>query len=222
MSETVSVYDTLLALPLFRGVSKVDVALLLEQMPLEFLRFRRSDNIVSEGDECDALLLVLSGSVAVRTTVYNNSMTLQQVLGAGMCIMPDALFGLYNSYPVSVSAVGDTGLLRIEKPTLYKIFERERICLLNYLNQLSYRSQILRRMLAAPTHGRLRACLNRIVTGLGERRAESTVITMRPKRLAGELGMAPESMMRQLRVLATHDDLSVTGNMSVSTITFES
>ena len=206
-----SMFDTLRSLPLFRGASAEDISLLVEKIPLEFDSCARGEEVVASGCRCDRLIILLSGNVSQKTRVASGRIVLSQLHGAGFCVAPDSLFGLYNDSSSAIVAETDVSLLRISKGNLLELLEMSRIYLVNYLNMLSFRAQMRRMVAQTPRVPRVYSYIRQLMRALGERRAIETRVLFSAKDMARELGIDDARVIRQLRALASHENVRIDG-----------
>ena len=62
-------FEQLMQLPLFQGVSNERMTSLVEKLPFHFLKFHDGDTIISAGDECTHIRFIVSGSVRVTPSL---------------------------------------------------------------------------------------------------------------------------------------------------------
>ena len=54
-------YQQLMQLPLFQGVSTDKITSLVEKLPFHFLKFRNGEQIFAAGDQCTHMRFIVSG-----------------------------------------------------------------------------------------------------------------------------------------------------------------
>jgi len=136
-----SMFDILLSLPFFRGVSKEKISRILEVSKFHFLKFMPGEMVVNAGDPCTHVMFIISGSVRCTVGNADGRFRVSQTLGTAGVIAPDFLFGRVTSHPASVVAVETTGILRISKADYLKILAIDEVVMLNFLNVLSMDAQ---------------------------------------------------------------------------------
>ena len=139
--ETSSMFDTLLELPLLRGVSRERITELAGKSKLHFLKYNPGDIILRMSDESTHLRFVLSGDARVHIHGRTGRFMLSYTLTGPAIIMPDYLFGLATQSPCNVVATTAVSVLQIEKSEYMKILAMDPVFMLNYLNYLSMNSQ---------------------------------------------------------------------------------
>lgn len=136
-----SMFDTLLELPLFRGVSREKIAEIVGKAKFHFLKYLPGHEFVHKGEACTHLKFILSGDVRVTIDNLDGRFSVSQTLTGPDVLLPDFLFGRATSYPCSGVAVTPTSILQIEKSEYVKILSLDTVFLLNYLNYLSMNAQ---------------------------------------------------------------------------------
>lgn len=130
-------FDQLMALPLFHGVGHERLTGLLEKVPFHFLKYKPGDVIFMEGEQCANLRFIVSGNATLQTRFVQGSIRISQTFSAPDIIAPDYLFGRRTTYPFSLIAGENCGIMQLSKAHIIGILQSEKICLLNMLNYLS-------------------------------------------------------------------------------------
>lgn len=136
-----SMYDVLLQLPIFQGVSRNKISELIEKMKFHFLKYPNGEKIVSIGEECNHLKFLISGEIRSELVTQNEKMRITETIQAPNVIAPEHLFGRDTYFPANLYAVGTVGIMQIEKASVVQMLQEEPIFLINLLNILSRRSQ---------------------------------------------------------------------------------
>ena len=136
-----SMYDVLLQLPIFQGVSRNKISELIEKMKFHFLKYPDREKIVAAGEECNHLKFLISGEIRSELIKKKKKMKITETIQAPNVMAPEHLFGRDTYFPADLYAVGTVGIMQIEKPSVVQMLQEEPIFLLNLLNILSRRSQ---------------------------------------------------------------------------------
>ncbi len=136
-----SMFDILMELPLFRGVSRERMSKTVGSVKFHFLKYLPGETIVEAGTTCTHIKFIISGSA--RSTIINpdRRFKVSQTLSAPDVIAPDYLFGRATVYPCEVVAVEPTGIMQIAKADYMKILYSDEVFMFNYLNLLSMNAQ---------------------------------------------------------------------------------
>lgn len=136
-----SMYDVLLQLPIFQGVSRNKISELIEKMKFHFLKYPNDEKIVACGEECNHLKFLISGEIISELITQNAKMRITEKMQAPNVIAPEHLFGRDTYFPANLYAVGTVGIMQLEKSAVIQMLQEEPIFLINLLNILSRRSQ---------------------------------------------------------------------------------
>lgn len=138
-----TMYDNLLLLPLFQGLSKNDLTTIIEKVKLHFLTYQDNDIIIRQGDNCHELCFLLNGTITVQTTDLEHAFLLSEVIDAPSFIEPQSLFGMSPNYTATYRSKGQAKALKIDKSYIFSELNKYDIFRLNYLNILSNRNQVV-------------------------------------------------------------------------------
>lgn len=134
-------YEVIMDLPLFQGVSHNKISELIEKTRFHFLKYKKGETIVSTGDVCGHVRFIISGEIKLEICSVNKRVSVSELLKAPNVIGADYLFGRDTTYPFTVTAMDDCGILQIEKADYIKIIQSDKVFLFNILNNLSRNSQ---------------------------------------------------------------------------------
>lgn len=140
-------YDTLLGLPLFQGMSSSELEEVVTRIKMGFLKYKRNQTIIQDGDRCQRLLFLLDGEMDVVTTSANHSYhVIEQIAGPSL-IEPERVFGLTQHYAHTYTTRSLCHLLAIGKDDVIQLTNEYMIFRINLMNILSTQSQRQQRML---------------------------------------------------------------------------
>lgn len=136
-------YSLISLCPVFRGLSPQKVEQLMEGVHYQVKHFSKSDLVVSAGEECNRLFIVLKGSVKGEMADYTGKTIKIEDIEAPRPLAAAFLFGQNNRFPVTVIANKEVSLLSIERSEFLKLLQKDQRILTNYLNSISSRAQFL-------------------------------------------------------------------------------
>ena len=146
---------------------------------------------------------VTSGFGDIQTALCGGNVTLIQTITAPDVIAPDFLFGRITTYPFSLTAKTECGIMQLSKAYVVSIMQSDKICLLNMLNYLSRNAQkgdvSYKRMLSSDTSQRL-AVMVFMLTG---HRSQDIRIRYKQKDLCKLLGLRRSAMLELISELET-------------------
>lgn len=136
-----SMYDKLMSLPLFNGLTRTQLSDFLIKTNVHFINYKRGETIVREGDRVDCLRYLISGRAKSRFECKSIQMSVSQTVLPGYVFAPERLFGLLHTYPATVVATESSSILQFRKDEYLRALHSNDIFLVNILNYLSFRSQ---------------------------------------------------------------------------------
>lgn len=164
-----TMFDTLLQLPLFQGLSHEDFTSILGKAKLHFIKHRPGETVVSHGDNCDRLIFILKGTLSATTPATDHSYLFTEHFTAPCLLEPYSMFGMHTTFAATYTAVEETDTVCISKRFAMNELLRYEICRLNYLNILCNRAQTLRRRQMTTPTGDVESRIISFIAGLSER-----------------------------------------------------
>lgn len=143
----ITMYDTLLQLPLFQGLGKKDITSIIERVEFYFQSYPANEIIVKQDDQCDQLFFLMQGELEAETKDNTNGYLFSEVLCAPYFVEPYSLFGKCTNYTATYKARTDVKLLTINKSFIFEELSEYPIIRLNFMNILSSRCQTINQKL---------------------------------------------------------------------------
>ena len=110
-----TMYDKLLQLPLFQGMSKFDFTDILEKVKIHFNKYEPGSCLVRQDTPCNQLIFVLDGEVQIESNDKTHKYTLWENFKSPNVIEPYSLFGMRPYFTASYTAVTEVNTLNIDK-----------------------------------------------------------------------------------------------------------
>lgn len=130
-------YDKLTAIPLFKGVSGEDLALITDRVHLRWVNVGIEQSIIQAQEPCNHLTILMEGEM-LRTTHYdNNTYTVTEMVKGPYIIELEQLYGLTCKYRSNYRARTSCQLLIISKDDIRKTLMNLPVWRINLLNYLS-------------------------------------------------------------------------------------
>jgi CRP-like cAMP-binding protein len=139
--SSIQMYDRLLSLPLFLGMSQWDLHEVAAHTPLAFSTYETGDTIVSADDVSDSLLLLIHGDVMSHMESYDREWSLDECLHSPYMHQPEHLFGWHQRYTRSLQALTPSQVLTITKGDVLTLLSQFQTIRFNLLNNLCIRAQ---------------------------------------------------------------------------------
>ena len=202
-----SMYQQLMQLPLFQGVSAEKITELVEKLPFHFLKYRSNEQIVAAGDPCTHIRFIVSGKVRVVMNCSKLKVSLEQTLSTPNVLAPDYLFGRETVYPYTAFAEGPCGILQLLKGDYIKMINTDKVFLFNILNYLSSGSQRGTAMALAAKDGSVDERLAMLMNVLTVNGATDVVLKYKQKDLCSLLGTQRTTLVAMLDRLTDQEIL---------------
>lgn len=196
-----SMYELLMQLPLFQGISRNRLTELIEKTRFHFLKFSQGECIARRGEQCTHLKFVLSGTI--RTELINKSgkIRISEVLSSPDVIGATNLFGRSTTYPSDIFAETPTSVMQIDKQTFLTVMQEEPIFLINALNMLSRRSQKTVESFLALSSGAMKEKLALWILSVTQPKADSVKVICKQKDLYSIFGVQRSIFINALEEL---------------------
>ena len=137
-----AMYESLMCLPYFQGMSKDEITAILDKVKLVFNRHADGERIAVQGSPCNSLTLLVRGKLTSKCVAPDGRYTLTEELTTPFAFEPYSLFGLSPTYRSSYFANGECDTLTIEKSYLFNELSRYNIFIMNLMNLLCQRAQL--------------------------------------------------------------------------------
>ena len=207
-----SMYEILMGLPLFQGVSHAKISELIEKIKFHFLKYLNSGLIIDVNDPCDNLKFLISGKAQIEIRNRNNRIKVLETIAAPNVIGVEYLFGRNTVYPYKVHSAPDAGIMQIEKSDYLKIIKTDTVFLFNMLNYLSRNSQTPMEAVLSLTSGSIAERFAFWITSLTYKDATNISICCKQKDMYTMLGVQRSSFMNMLNELKELDILDFSTN----------
>ena len=131
------------ACPLFAGLSREELCVLLDQCSCRVRSFRKGDMVAVAGDEIGFMHIVVEGIVTGEMVDFAGKVIKIEDIEPPRPLAPAFLFGKQNSYPVNITAGTDVKILSIPRDEFLKMMQSSERVLRNFVNIVSSRGQFL-------------------------------------------------------------------------------
>ena len=194
-----SMYEILMAVPLFSGVSYAKMSEIVGSTKFHFLKYTEGEKIVSAGEACTHIKFLISGNARLEIENSDGRFRVSQTLNAPGVIDPDFLFGRATNYPCTARALGGpAGILQISKTDYVTILNSDPIFLFNFLNTLSMNAQKAVDGVLALTTGSLEERIAFWIIALTQRGSKDIVLSCRQRDLYSLFGVQRSSFISVL------------------------
>ncbi len=198
MKEKDSMFEILMGLPLFNGVSAERISQIVGTAKFHFLKYLPGETIISKGENCVHIKFVLSGKVKLTITNRDEKFRLSQVLSAPDVIFPEFLYGKITEYPCDVIAEDVTGILQISKNDYIQILKTDEVFLFNILNYLSSNAQKSVDGVLSISSGALEERIAFWIVALTQSNSKDIILTCKQRDLYSLFGVQRSSLIAAL------------------------
>lgn len=210
-----SMFETLVDLPLFRGVTRERMAEVIEKAKFHFLKYTPDNDIVIAGQQQTHLSFLFAGSVRLTVTGGDSRFRVTSVITAPDVIAPDFIFGRHTTSPCTATAIDTVSLLSISKTDYLDMLQRDGIFLLNYLNLLSMNAQKSVVGVISLTTASIEERIAFWIIALTQSRAKDIVLHCRQRDLCSIFGIQRSALVTALESLRERGIITYT-NESIS------
>lgn len=193
-----SMFEKLMELPLFHGVSYQKISEILGKHRFHFMKFSDGQVITNVGDPSTHLMTIISGSVRSTVSGEDGKVKVAQTLTAPEIVNPDFFFGKRTTSPATIVAQGDCGIMQIEKRDYVGILTSDNVFLFNFLNILSMHAQLSTEGVLALTSGDLRKRIAYWIVALTQTGGTEIVMECRQRDLYSVFGVTRQSLVAAL------------------------
>lgn len=138
-----TMYNTLLQLPLFQGMSRAELSEVIERAKFHFVKVEAGHTLFAQGEPCTKLAFLLGGKLMAETMAPCGTFSFVEVHGTPMMIEPHSLFGRRPCYKATYTAQSEVSMLTIDKQYIYGVLDSYEVFRMNFFNQLSARTEQL-------------------------------------------------------------------------------
>lgn len=186
-----TMYEMIMDLPLFKGVSKNQVSSFLEKTNVGFCNYQSGDVVIGVGDEVAMVKFVISGSVRIIHKLESLPIVIEETCDVGTVLGAERLFGISTGYAYEVVASGKLSIMQFSKEQYLNLLHSDRIYMLNFFNYLSLRAQRPVDALSQYSRGDLRSRISVLISVMTHHHSRDITLTMNDETLAkfGDTGV---------------------------------
>lgn len=185
-------YDTIMELPLFKGIGEDQLSQLLEKTSIEFLKYTDGEIIANAKTPVKAVDFIIKGKVKNTYRMENFPIRIEEVIGEGSMLGAMRLYGIDPTHAATITAVGNVSIMRIEKSQYMNILQSDRIYILNFVNYLAAAAQKSQAMMLDQQYPSIGRTLDTLAYSVASKRAESVKIVGSDEDIANYCGVSVE------------------------------
>ncbi len=105
--------------------------------------YKKNKILFRQGDLCDALYILITGSVKTEMITENGNLLGVEIIKAPRPLAPAFIFSSNNRFPVDVSAIEDVEVIRIPKVEVIRLMNEHPDFMQQFLEHSANRTQFL-------------------------------------------------------------------------------
>lgn len=207
-----SMYEILMGLPLFNGVSYNRISEIVGSTPLSFLKYLPGETVISANEPCTHLKFIISGKLRISIANHNDRFHVDSTLKAPAVVMPDYLFGRTTLFPCNAVAIDTVSIMQIEKKEIVRLLRTDDVFMFNFLNILSSNAQKAIDGVMALSTGSLEERLAYWILALTQRDATDITMSCRQRDLYSIFGVQRSSFISVLESMAQRGIITYSQN----------
>jgi CRP-like cAMP-binding protein len=204
-------YNILSDSPLFKGLTAIEIELILKQVPHRIKKYKTGYMISQSGDQVKSLMIVISGTVKGEMVDFAGRVIKIEDIHAPGALASAFMFGNKNRFPVNVISVTDTEVLEIEKSEFLRLLMNNDKILVNFLDMISNRSQFLSEKIKFLNFKTIKGKMAQYILRLAGDNKNEIKLDRTQNDLADFFGVARPSIARSLGEMETEGYLHVQG-----------
>lgn len=171
--------------------------------------YKKNDQMFRQGDICDALYILITGSVKTEMITENGNLLGVEIINAPRPLAPAFIFSSNNRFPVDVIAIEDVEVLRIPKDEVVKLMSTHPDFMQQFLKHNANRTQFLTNRLQLLSIKTIKGKIAHFLLEQVNEEGMSFSINRNQTELAEFFGVARPSLARSLSEMIEEGVLTV-------------
>ena len=191
-------FEQLLKCNLFRNVTLEQLTEIKEKIYYQVKSFEKDAVIVSAGEKCNNLLIVVEGIVRAEMIDLNGKTIKIEDIVACRPLAPAFLFGSRNQYPVTIIANNDVTILSFPSEMIIHLFQLNQNVMTNFLDNISNRAQFLSDKIKFLSFQNIKGKIASYILEIAGDKLKSIELKKNQQELADLFGITRPSLARAL------------------------
>jgi CRP-like cAMP-binding protein len=171
--------------------------------------YKKNDQLFRQGDSCDALYILMTGSVKTEMITENGNLLGVEIINAPRPLAPAFIFSSNNRFPVDVIAIEDVEVLRIPKDEVVRLMTTHPDFMQQFLKHNANRTQFLTNRLQLLSIKTIKGKIAHFLLEQVNEEGMSFSINRNQTELAEFFGVARPSLARSLSEMIEEGVLTV-------------
>ena len=184
---------------LFKGISKEQINNIICKYNYIKKVYKKNEVIAFEGDECNSLGLIISGSVEIERILPSGKTIIIKKLNKNSIFGEAIIFSKKNEYPAMITAAEDCMIINIKKEEILKLCKEENQFLQNFICMLSDKIFMLNRKIKNISFTTIKQKVVNFILEQSEKQDNKIIKLNGTKEdIAARLGIPRPSLSREL------------------------
>jgi len=167
-------------------------------MKYSIKNYDKNMQIFQQGDLCDALYILMQGSVKTEMITENGNLLGIEIINAPRPLAPAFLFSGNNSFPVEVTTLEEVEILRIPKDEVIRMMTNRPDFMQQFLTHNANRTQFLTNRLQLLSIKTIKGKIAHFLLELANEHGDTFTLNRNQTELADFFGVARPSLARSL------------------------
>ncbi|BEP29592.1 Crp/Fnr family transcriptional regulator [Helicovermis profundi] len=183
----------------FKTIKKDDLEIMISNNSIFIKKYDKNEIIHLQSELCSSMDIVIEGKVIVQNIDENGNIITISNFEKNELFGAHLLFSSQNFYPMTIIAQEETTILKIEKSKILDLCQNNKIFLIEYLNQISDRSNTLASVINRVTRKSIRACIiDFLKFEKNLQDSNKIILNISKKELSEKFGIQRTSLSREL------------------------
>jgi CRP-like cAMP-binding protein len=174
--------------------------------------YRKKEIVFHQGDTCDALYIVISGTVKTEMITENGNLMPIETIHAPRPLAPAFLFSDRNQFPVEVTAITAVELLRIPKTEVMRLMTLKPDFMQQFMTHNANRTQFLTQRLQLLSIKTIKGKIAHLLLEKHQSDGLTFTLSKNQTELAEYFGVARPSLSRSLSEMVEEKIISFDKN----------
>lgn len=135
--ERFGLYDKLTSIPLFMGMSRHELELIVSKTKFNFKKVAAGEVMLRQGDKCGFLVMLIDGTVETIASADDYSYEVHEYFSAPMPLQVDGIFGRMQVFTRTYKATTPCNFIILDKNEVLNLASNSFIFRLNLLSLIS-------------------------------------------------------------------------------------
>lgn len=195
--------------PICSGVNQNESESFLDNVKYSIKTYPSNQQIIHQGDICDALYILTVGKVKTEMITENGNVLGIEIIEAPRPLAPAFLFSDNNRFPVNVITMEEVELVKIPKSEILKLMAGNPDFMQKYLAHNANRTQFLTSRLQLLSIKTIKGKLAHFILEQCTDTSKPFIVSRNQSELANLFGVARPSLARSLSEMVQDNIISI-------------